>query len=495
MGSCTRTPGHQPRTALDESTNRSPTFAPSSFSRLHLLQALSPVFTAPTSSQFVTLFGSAILCTGRRTVANLLRTASPLAKGHRTTYQRVLSSAKWSALRLACQLSRLVLALIPAGQPVILVGDDTVDGHPGRLVYGKARHRDPIRSRHGYTAWRYGHKWVVLAVLIRFPRASRPWALPVLVGLYRSEEDDRKRGRPHRTPARIMTTPLRVMLPWFPDRRFVFVGDGGFGTHEVARFVHRHRAHPSLVGKLHPEANLFEPPPPYSGKGRPPVKGPRRPKPRQAVAGATFEAEEVAWHGGGRREVGVTSGAGHWYKAGRGLVPIAWVYVKEQAGTHRDEYFFSTDTTMPAVAMLEAHVGRWNLDATSQEALCFPGLESIRGWCRRTVLRGAPCLLGLNMVFALLYMSLPESRRVGRVEWPGKVGVTFSDALTSVRRRPWRGWVGFSTGGGAGPWINCPSHSTRSCSTPWPRRHRHEGIASVEFRTAGRADQHGSSRR
>ena len=29
------------------------------------------------------------------------------------------------------------------------------------------------------------------------------------------------------------------MLRWFPDRRFVFVGDSGFGTHELARCCHR----------------------------------------------------------------------------------------------------------------------------------------------------------------------------------------------------------------------------------------------------------------
>src|SRR5262249_27245920 len=106
-----------------------------------LLDVLAPVFTQPTLHRFVILFGSAILTTGRRTVANILRTAAPLTEGHRTTYQRVLSSAEWSALRLARQLCRLVLALIPAHQSVTLVGDDTVDGHPGRLVYGKARHR------------------------------------------------------------------------------------------------------------------------------------------------------------------------------------------------------------------------------------------------------------------------------------------------------------------------------------------------------------------
>jgi hypothetical protein len=413
-----------------------------------LLEALSPVFTTPTFSRFVTLFGSAILCTGRRTVANLLRTAAPLTDGHRTTYQRVLSSAEWSALRLACQLCRVVLALVPDDQLVILVGDDTVDGHPGRLVYGKARHRDPVRSGHGFTAWRYGHKWVVLAVLVRFPRASRPRALPVLVDLYRSEEDDRKRRRPHRTPAQVMTTLLRVMILWFPDRRFLFVGDSGYGTHEMARFVHRHRAHLSLVSKLHPEANLFEPPPPSSGKGRPPVKGPRRPKPKQAIAGATLTTEKVAWYGGGEREVGVLTGTGHWYKSGSGLVPLIWVFVKDRTGTHRDEYFFSTDLTMTAVAMIGAYAGRWNLETTFQEVRCHLGLETTRGWCRRTVLRAAPCLFGLYTAVALLYRELPESKRSGRVDWPGKVGVTFSDALTSVRRWLWQDRVFPGAGGG-----------------------------------------------
>jgi hypothetical protein len=413
-----------------------------------LFDTLAPAFTRPTFRRFLVLLGAAILATGRRTVANLLRTAAPLADGHVTTYQRVLSSASWSALRLACGLCRLALAVVPPDRPVPLVGDDTVDGHPGRRVYGKARHRDPIRSSHGYTAWRYGHKWVVLAVLVRFPWATRPWALPVLVDLYRSEEDDRRRRRPHRTPAQVMATLLRVILLRFPDRRFVFVGDAGYGTHELARFAARYRARLTLVSKLHPEANLFEPPPPYRGNGRPPVKGARRPKPRQAVAAADLRSETVAWYGGGEREVGVASGTGHWYKAGAGLVEIAWVFVRDRTGTHRDEYFFSTDPGMDSVAMIAAYTGRWNLETTFQELRCHLGLETTRGWCRRTVLRAAPCLFGLYTVVALLYQALPEAKRSGRVAWPGKEGVTFSDALTSVRRWLWREWV-FPQAGGA----------------------------------------------
>jgi hypothetical protein len=39
-----------------------------------------------------------------------------------------------------------------------LAGDDTVDERRGETVYGKGRHRDPVRSTESYTAWRRGHK-------------------------------------------------------------------------------------------------------------------------------------------------------------------------------------------------------------------------------------------------------------------------------------------------------------------------------------------------
>ncbi|MBN9121691.1 MAG: transposase, partial [Planctomycetes bacterium] len=395
-------------------------------------------FSGPTYQRFSTLLVGALLTTGRRTVANLLRTLRHLAPGHRTNYQRVLSRAPWSGLELGCALMRLVLdRLIPDG-PVRLVGDDTVDGHKGPRVYGKARHRDAVRSTHSYTAWRYGHKWVVLAVLVQFPFATRPWALPVLIDLYRSAEGDRARNRPHRTPARILCGLLRLLRIRFPERTFVFAGDSGYGTHEVARFCYRHRARLTLVSKFHPDANLFDPPPPYTGKGRPRVKGPRRPKPRATVAAATaFTRREVGWYGGGERTVQTLGGVGHWYKGGRGLVPVRWAFVRDVTGTHRDEYFFTTDPDLTPSAVIDHYCGRWNIETTFQEARSALGLETTRGWREKTVLRAGPCLLGLYAVVAFLFHALPESKRAGAVSWPGKATVTFSDALCAVRRWLW----------------------------------------------------------
>jgi hypothetical protein len=403
-----------------------------------LLLALASAFTYPTFVRFTALMAAALLTTGRRTVANLLRTLGPLTHGHPTSYQRVFSAASWSGLYLGTLLTRFLLGHVVPSGTVYLVGDDTVDGHKGKNVYGKARHRDPVRSTHSYTTWRYGHKWVVLAVLVRFPVTSRCWALPVLVDLYRSAEDNRRRRRPHRTPAQLMCRLLRVLLIRCPVRRFVFVGDAGFGTHAVARFCQKHRTRLTLVSKLHPDANLHEPPTPYTGKGRPRVKGAKLPKPRAAAQTGRRQRLTVGWYGGGTRQVAVVSATGNWYKAGRGLVPIRWLFVHDLTGTHRDEYFFTTDPSLTPAAMVGLYTGRWNIETTFQELRSHLGLETTRGWCRQTVLRLAPCLFGLYTAVAILYQMLPASQRGVAIHWRGKATVSFSDALYAVRRWLWK---------------------------------------------------------
>ena len=413
-----------------------------------LLLALASAFTYPTFGRFTALMAAALLTTGRRTVANLLRALGPLVQGHPTSYQRVFSAASWSGLHLGTLLTRFVLHhVLPTGV-VVLVGDDTVDGHKGKRVYGKARHRDPVRSSHTYTAWRYGHKWVVLAVLVRFPFATRPWALPLLIDLYRRAEDNHARRRPHRTPAQLMCRLLRCLLIRCPDRRFIFVGDASYGTHALARFCHRHRGRLTLVSKLHPAANLYEPPPPYAGRGRPRVKGAKLPKPCDTAPTGRRQRLTVGWYGGGTRHVAVVSATGSWHKSGRGLVPIRWVFVHDLRGTHRDEYFFTTDPDLTPAALVGYYTGRWNIETTFQELRSHLGLETTQGWCRQTVLRLAPCLFGLYTAVAVLYPTLPPAQRSAAVQWRGKAAVTFSDALGAVRRWLWTEGV-LPQGGGA----------------------------------------------
>jgi hypothetical protein len=286
----------------------------------------------------------------------------------------------------------------------------------------------------------------VLAVLVRFPFASRPWALPVAAELYRTPADDVAEGRRHRTPAQLMRTLLALTLHRFPDRRFVFVGDSGFGTHELAVWVARRRRL-ELVSKAHPDIRLYEPPPEYGGIGRPRVTGRRLPTPRQAVEARKQRRRlSVEWYGGGRREVSVVTGTGRWYKTGRGLAAVRWVHVRDLSGTHRDEYLYTTDQALSPAEVVGLYCSRWNLETTFQEARSHLGFETTRGRSRRTVLRAEPCLLCLYSVVAWLYARLPDEQRIGGVAWAGKRHVTFSDALSAVRRRLWCDWVFPRTG-------------------------------------------------
>jgi hypothetical protein len=419
----------------------------------------------PTFLRLQLLAVAAVLTTGRRTVSNLLRTLGHLALGAPSSYHRVLSEAHWSGLRLAALLTRFLLRRCWPTGTVPLIGDDTVSAHPGRKVYGKARHRDPVRSSHSYTAWRWGHKWVVLAVLVRFPFATRPWALPVLVALYRSKEDNQKRGRPHKTPAQVLQALLRLLLRWFPDRCFRIAGDAGYGSHEMADFARRTRGRLHLVSKFHPRANLHEPPPPVTGKkpnGRPRKKGAKLPAPQEVVARSARARLNVAWYGGGRRDVEVVSGSGHWYKGGVGLVAVLWVYVRDLSGTHRDEYFYTTDLSLTPAEVIEHYAERWNIETTFAEMRAYLGLETTRGRCARTVLRAEPCLFGLYTVVALWYEQLPpEAQDEPGVDWEGKATVTFSDAITAVRRWLWTERV-FATDGHDGPFAKLPEALRRT---------------------------------
>jgi uncharacterized protein YerC len=201
-----------------------------------------------------------------------------------------------------------------------------------------------------------------------------------------------------------------------------------------------------LVSRCHADANLDEPPPAVPGQqppGRPRVKGAKRPSPAQVVADTPVrQHRNVAWYGGGRRDVAVVTGPAHWYQGGAGLVPVLWVYVHDRTGTHRDDYLFSTDVSLSAQTVIETYTGRWSIETMFQEMRAYLGLETTRGRSAQTVRRVAPCLFGRSSVVVVLYTPMPPRyRRLRGIDWPGKKDITFSDAITAVRRWLWVEWV------------------------------------------------------
>jgi hypothetical protein len=393
------------------------------------------------------LIVGAILSMRHRTVTAMLRTLGPLAKGHWSDFHRVLCCRVWSAGPLGRVLAAMILELVPPDQPVVVPVDDTSPQHKGDHVYGKGCHRDACRSTGNHVVWVWGHKWVVLAINIKFPWASRPWALPVLCALYRPEELNTQEDRRHKTTIRLAMQLVAMLIHWFPGRRFVLLGDGGYSSHELARFCHRHRRHVTLVSRFYPQASLYEGVANRClGKGtkggRPRSRGRRLPGPKEVVKRSKGKRFTVDWYGGESRQVELIWGEGHWYRARHraGLVPVRWVFVRDLSGTHREEYFYSTDPTLAPEVIVGLFTGRWSIEVTFQEVRTHLGFTTLRNWSKRSVLRTAPCLLGLFSLVSLIFARAGAGKKpkIASAAWYPKTQVTFSDAMRAVRRLCWQ---------------------------------------------------------
>jgi len=405
-----------------------------------IFMSLSVAFTNPTFQRIVPLGIGAILTVGQRTVTALLWTMRGLIPGHPSTYHRVFSRAVWSLWPLGKILAAAVLRHIPPQEPVLVPMDDTTAQHRGKKVYGKGCHHDAVRSSHSNVVWRWGHRWVVLAFSVKFPFTSRRWALPVLAALYRPKELNQAEGRRHKTAPDLARQLMAVLIHWFPDRKFVFLGDGGYASHELARFCYGHCHQATLVSRFHGDANLYAPAPQGKGRrGRPRVKGRKLLRPQEVVARSKPRRTTVSWYGGGNRRVELLSGTGHWYKAGKTLLPIRWVFVHDIQGTHRDEYFYTTDTTLSPEQIVSWFTARWPIETTFQEMRTHLGFETPRQRVAKSVLRTAPCLLGLFSMICLIFAEQARRHpiRLRSTTWYSKTEPTFSDAIATVRRLFW----------------------------------------------------------
>ena len=407
-----------------------------------LFMSFCVAFSEPTFRRMACLAFGAILASGRHTVTAMLWSARCVISGHWSDYHRVFCRASWSLWELGKILARAILQWVPDDEPVVVAIDDTTAQHRGKRVYGKGRHRDGVLSTHSHMAFKWGHCWVVLGVLVKFPFARRRWALPVLMALYRPEDLDRQEHRRHKTPPDLARQLIAVLIRWFPSRRFVFLGDGGYASHELARSCQRHARRSTLVSRFHPKARLYEPPPKRrpGQKGRTRVVGRKLPTPERTVAKSRRHKAIIEWTGGRRRRVELVSGAGHWYKAGRGLVEVRWVFVHDLEGNHRDEYYVATDVDLTAEQIAGYYTRRWSIETTFEEVREHLGFETTRQRSKKSVLRTGPWLLGLFSVVCLVFANHARTHKVrmGQRPWYKKAEPTFSDALTTVRQLIWR---------------------------------------------------------
>jgi hypothetical protein len=140
-------------------------------------------------------------------------------------HHRVLNRARGSGLVGARMLLGPRVAPLPAGGPVLVGIDETVERRKGGKIQAKGVYRDAVRStgKHGVKC--LGLKWVSMMRLVPLPWSSRPWALPFLTLLAPSRAANEKANKLHRTTVDWAWRGARLVSRWL-DRPGVRVGDG-----------------------------------------------------------------------------------------------------------------------------------------------------------------------------------------------------------------------------------------------------------------------------
>lgn len=414
---------------------------------LGVFASCAPELTARTFANLAVLLRGAILAVGSRTVTACLVAAWPWVGKHFSAYENVGRRAELPMRAMARRLFGLILLLIAKRMVVDLATDDTLARRFGLRVVGLGLHRDAVASSHAHHVLSPGHKWVTLAVVVCLPFCSRPFALPILSVLYCTRKPAKRSRakrlyRAHRTPPELALLMVRIVVRWAPERRFRLIGDGGYATHELAAALcpaspREPLRRVSLVSRLPMKAATYAPPPPYSGRGRRPIRGAKLPSPKQVAAdpATAWTQLKVRWYGGKRRKVLVCSRTGLWYRGGLPPTLVRWVVVRVPGSARGDEAFFSTDVAMSPKAIVESFVRRWNIETTFQEARAHLGLETLRNRTPNAVRRSVPMLLA---VYSLIVVWFARHERhpetwVRRTPWYRKSHVTFSDMLAAAR--------------------------------------------------------------
>ena len=289
---------------------------PASF--LARLAGFAHLFTRPTWLQVPLLLAGAILAPGRRTVTAALRILGRDHDPHFCTLHRILNRAVWSPRAAAGHvLTLLIKAFVPAGAPVVIGFDDTIERRWGPKISARGIYRDPVRSSKGHFVKASGLRWLSAMLLVQVPWADRVMALPFLTLLAPSKRFYTNKKRAPKTLLDWARQAALQIHRWLPDRYVVLVADSAFAAIEFLAAVCNCVC---VVTRLRLDANLFDfPPAKHKGRGRKPIKG----KPQKKLS-AVLKDRKVSWkryrvslwYGRTDRLVEIASGTAIWYRAG-----------------------------------------------------------------------------------------------------------------------------------------------------------------------------------
>ena len=395
-----------------------------------LLQGLAATMTGPTFQSFLTIATGWVLAQ-RRTVTRMILAVGEAAGKHYSSYHRLFSAARWSLDAVGLALFDLIE---PHLEDSILLGlDDTLARKRGRKTFGCGMHHDPLLSSRGKAIMNWGHSWVVLGVLVRFPLwPERIFCLPLLFRLYLNEAKAIKHRRRYRTRPELAVEMLHILCEHRKTRRFHVIADSAYGGKSVLCHL---PANCDLTSRLLIDARLYEAPPVRKpdAKGRPRKRGQRLPSPEQMLVG---RCRRVSLHIYGRTEEARLADVEARVHAAPKR-PLRVVAVESLRGGRGQEAFYSTCHEASAEAVIAWYAMRWSVEVTFHDSKQHLGFEEPQGWTRRAVQRTAPVamLLYSLIVFWFARQGHRHYRPITCPWYLGKSQPSFADMLVTLRRQ------------------------------------------------------------
>jgi len=410
-------------------------------SLLEWLSAFEGCFTTPSYRRFLTLMHGWMVCIGKHTVTGVMR-AADVAERDVSGYHRFFSRGVWDPQEVGVVVLRLALRLVPDDAPVAMTLDDTLARHTGKHIASAGMHRDPLLSTGSKPFFHFGHKWVVLALVVTMPWGKRV-SLPVLARLYRNEKAANAANEPHVKLTELGLQMLQELGKRFGERRFVVYADNAY----VNRTIVQHRpTNVDVVGRGRMDAALYALPAKRtkSTMGRPRVRGEKLHSPQQrseSPRGWTRLTVEVY---GRTAEVQVKVFDAIWYKVSYGSL-LRIVIVRGWPGHDKDDVLVSTDLSLGAEAVIEGYCQRWSLEETFGWVKSRLGFEDPHNRAEHAVHRTAPMALWCYSLTVIWYVRWSRCRtrlpmRAGRW-YRDKTAPSFADMLATLRRQCWAVWV------------------------------------------------------
>ena len=267
----------------------------------------------------------------------------------------------------------------------------------------------------------------------------------IVTVLARSERYYTERKRAHKKLtdwARQMVLQLRR---WLPEQALIVVGDSIYAALD---FLHacQSLAYPvTVITRLRLDAALYEPAPPYSGKGRPRKKGKRLPTPQQILKAedSLWTPMKFNWYDRQEREIELFSTTAVWFHYGLPAVPIRYVLIRDLTGKFARKPFYLPISLchLSRYWLILCAVGKWK-PLFNTCALIWVSKASDSGQTKPLPVP-PPVLMGLFSLVTLLAnaLILQEGISPHSTPWYSKTLPTFSDALALVRSRLWAYWT------------------------------------------------------